>query len=254
MAAQRRHDMKVSKNTALLLVCILAFGACSSRDASSSKPGGAQKNSAVTVPFKEARLIVETNATDGDAGLQLFLDHEPWRSVALFTPEGTKILEVRTESLLKDYGLTELFSESSEPPFTRFPLAEFKKLFPKGNYRLVGTTIEGAEIESTITLTHDFPAGPKILTPRADSKVSANDLIVSWESVTEPKGIDIIGYQVLVVREEPLRVFSADLPASAKKIRIPIEFVESGVEYKVEVLAIESNRNQTLSEITFKVS
>ena len=39
---------------------------------------------------------------------------------------------------------------------------------------------------------------------------------MAWEPVTEPAGIEIEGYQVLVVQEEPvLRTFSADLPATA---------------------------------------
>ncbi len=74
------------------------------------------------------------------------------------------------------------------------------------------------------------------------------------QSPLNSKGIEIIGYQVLVVRDKPLRVFSADLPATATKIRVPAEFLEAGVEYKVEVLAIEANRNQTLSEVTFSIS
>lgn len=246
--------MHASKKAALCVIATLVLGACSPGNAPSTKKESAQKGAAAAAPFKEARLIVETNATDGDAGLQLFLDHGPWQSVALFSPDGNKILDVTTQSKLKEYGLTELFSESSEPPFTEFPVAEFKKLFPEGNYRLVGTTIEGDNLESMIKLTHNFPAGPKILTPREDSKVPAGDLLVSWESLTEPKGIEIIGYQVLVVREKPLRVFSADLPATATKIRVPAVFLEAGVEYKVEVLAIEANRNQTVSEVTFSIS
>jgi hypothetical protein len=42
-----------------------------------------------------------------------------------------------------------------------------------------------------------------------------------------PAGIDITGYQVLVVQEEPVpRVFSADLPATATKLSVPAEFVQ----------------------------
>jgi len=84
--------------------------------------------------------------------------------------------------------------------------------------------------------------------------VPAADLMVTWAPVTEPKGIEIFGYQVLVVTKDPLRTFSADLPATATKIRVPAEFFSSSGEDKVEVLAIEKNRNQTLSEITFNVS
>jgi hypothetical protein len=49
-----------------------------------------------------------------------------------------------------------------------------------------------------------------------------------------------------------LRVFSADLPATATELPVPAEFVQPGTVYKVEVLAIEAGGNQTLTELTFR--
>ncbi|HKZ25062.1 MAG TPA: hypothetical protein VJ398_04645, partial [Acidimicrobiia bacterium] len=157
--------------------------------------------SAPVVEFKRAQLRVEVNSTDGDAGFQIDLDHEPWRSVTLRTPDGQKILDVINLGVLRGYGLTELFSESSEPPFTEFPLAQFKKLFPEGDYVLEGVAIDGTLMRSIVTLTHDFPAGPKITAPIADSTVGADELVVRWKSVTRPAGIKIVAYEVLVVSD-----------------------------------------------------
>src|SRR5687767_14334065 len=70
-----------------------------------------------TVEFNRAQLRVEINATDGDGGLQIDLDHDPWRSLSLTRPDGQHIFEVHNRGVLQDLGLTELFSESSEPPF-----------------------------------------------------------------------------------------------------------------------------------------
>lgn len=205
------------------------------------------------VEFSDARLKVEINATDGDAGLQIFLDGEAWNQVELFDPEGTAILDVDVTGQAKDYGLTELFSESSEPPFEVFPLEEFKRLFPEGTYTFRGTTIDGVPMTGAATLTHDFPDGPEILSPAAGSRVARDQVVVKWAPVTTPAGIDIAGYQVLVVQEEPvLRVFSADLPATATTLSVPAEFVQPRTEYKVEVLAIESGGNQTLTELAFR--
>jgi hypothetical protein len=241
-------NMKRLSMLAAPVALTLVLAACTTSPATGqdrNKPGAAP------VPFKAASLIVETNATDGDAGLQVFLDHEPWKSIAISRPDGTKILDVKTRNVLESYGLTELFSESSEPPFTEFPLEEFMKLFPEGEYKFVGETIDGVKMQSTVTLTHDFPAGPEIVSPEEDSTVSRGALVVRWEPVTEPAGIQIVGYQVVVSRESPERVFEADMPATATELRIPAEFLEPGVEYKVEVLAIEVSGNQTLTEITF---
>jgi hypothetical protein len=209
--------------------------------------------SAPVVEFKRAQLRVEVNSTDGDAGFQIDLDHEPWRSVTLRTPDGQKILDVINLGVLRGYGLTELFSESSEPPFTEFPLAQFKKLFPEGDYVLEGVAIDGTLMRSIVTLTHDFPAGPKITAPIADSTVGADELVVRWKSVTRPAGIKIVAYEVLVVSDaDPVRVFSVDLPANATSVAVPAEFLLDG-DYKVEVLAIEKSGNQSLSEIAFTV-
>jgi hypothetical protein len=84
------------------------------------------------IEFSDARLKVEINATDGDAGLQIFLDGEAWNEVELLDPQGDAILDVDVTGRAEDFGLTELFSESSEPPFEEFPLEQFKQLFPEG--------------------------------------------------------------------------------------------------------------------------
>lgn len=207
-----------------------------------------------TVEFKRAQLRVEVNATDGDAGLQIDLDHEPWQSISLRTPDGRTILDVKNQGVLKSYGLTELFSESSEPPFTTFPLSEFKKLFPEGDYVFEGRAVDGTRMRRTVTLTHDFPAGPVVTSPEEDATVSAQDLVVEWEPVVEPVGIEILRYQVLVISEDdPGQVFSAFLPGDATSIGIPPEFLVTDGAYKVEVLAIEQSGNQTLTEVAFSI-
>jgi hypothetical protein len=246
--------MSASKSVALCAVATLILGACASGREPARKPGGPAKAAGSAIPFEQARLIVEINATDGDAGLQLFLDHDTWKSIGLTRPDRSQILDIKTEGVLQDYGLTELFSESSEPSFEEFPLTEFKKIFPEGEYRLTGTTIDGKELESMVTLTHDFPAAPKVTAPAKGATVSGADTTITWDPVTEPEGIEIVRYQVTVEGGNPLRVFSVDLPPTATTVRVPAEFLDEPGDYKLEVLAVEKNRNQTLTEIPFKVS
>jgi hypothetical protein len=230
----------------LLLALLLLLGLTATVPASTA---GAR---ARTIPFADARLKIEVNATDGDAGLQVFLDGEPWRAVSLYHPAGHKLVEITAKGPLKNYGLTELFSESSEPPFDEFPLEEFKRLFPEGVYSFRGRTIDGRQLRSSARLTHDLPHGPRILRPRADAEVPRDQVVVAWKPVRTP-GVDIVGYQVVVTREEPLRVLSVDLPARARRLPVPAAFLQRGVEYKAEVLAIEAGGNQTLTEIAFTV-
>ena len=243
MTTRFRNQLIASIAVAVVLVAGVVYAAPSSTDDPNSKK----------IPLSDASLIVEVNATDGDAGLQVFVDAEAWKEMQVFSPSGRKILDVLTRGRLRNYGLTELFSESSEPPFDEFPLRKFKKLFPEGNYRIVGTTIDGHRLAGRARLTHDIPDGPEIITPVDGDVVPPDGLVARWASVAGPAGIDIKGYRVIIEREDPLRVLSVDLPPSAASISVPPGFLEPGVEYKLEVAAIEASGNQTLTEISFVV-
>jgi hypothetical protein len=200
--------------------------------------------------LSRAELIVEINETDGDAGLQVSLDGDAWRSVTIHRPDGSEILQYGTWSDVRRFGMTELFSESSEPPFTRFPLDEFRALFPEGEYRLVGRSVKGVRTVTTATLSHAFPAAPEIVRPHDGATVSSDGLTIRWKPTDQPAGVDVVGYEVTFEREDPLRIFSADLPADARRIRIPAVYLEPGVEYSAEVLAIDASGNRTLASST----
>jgi hypothetical protein len=203
------------------------------------------------VQLADAKVIVEVNETDGDAGLQIFLDGDPWRQIAVFRPDGQKIAEFATAGPVNDYGLTELFSESSEPPFTEFPLDQFKALFPEGVYTFSGTTIGGEPLTGSATLTHDIPNGPNIVAPEDGARIDSDQVVIRWREGAQPSGVQITGYQVVVTRENPLRVLSVDLPATVHRLTVPSEFLERNVRYKFEVLAIDAGGNQTLTEQEF---
>ena len=204
-------------------------------------------------PFKRAQLRVEINATDGDAGLQIDLDHEPWRSLQIEDPRGKTLLELTNRETLAGYGLTELFSESSEPPFTELPLDEWKLLFPAGEYVFSGTTIEGVEMRSVVVLSHDFPAGPEILSPEENAIVPPDALVAEWRPVEVPS-VEIVAYQVVVVHEsEPARSLQATVLPDIRRLAIPAEFLSVPGDYKLEVLAIARSGNQTLTEVPFQV-
>lgn len=217
----------------------------------------ADSGSRSTIPFPDARLKIEYNSTDGDAGLQVFLDAPAWREVSITNPQGRRLLDVEAEQVIRNYGLTELFSESSEPPFDVFPFEEFQLLFPEGAYTFRGKTIDGQRLKSTFMLTHDVPDGPTITSPAEDSTNPAGGVVMEWLPVTTPAGVDVVAYQVLVVADapgvgNPRRVFDVILAGTATRLPIPAEFLIPGT-YKGEVLAIESSGNQTLTEVAFAV-
>lgn len=238
----------------LALLSLTAGGAVAGASTRSSGTPGSPR-AEKTVELGDSRLKVEINATDGDAGLQQFIDGDPWKRMRIIDPDGETIFEAGPGGDVRKYGLTELFTESSEPPFTEFPIEKFKELFPEGKYRFRGRSIEGDRLIGAAELTHDFPDGPVITAPTAGRTVAPGALTVTWNDVTTPAGIVIDAYQVLVVQEDPvLRVFSVDLPASADRVTVPAEFLQPDTTYKVEVLAIEVGGNQTLTELEFSVA
>jgi hypothetical protein len=233
------------KRFGVLVATLLAtFGLVHFIKAADAKPS--------TIPFEQAKLIIEVNGTAGDAGLQFSLDSdEPWKTIQISNPAGHKIVDVKAKSNLRDFGLTELFSESNEPPFDEQPLAEFLARFPAGQYPFAGVTIDGQRLTGTATLTHDIPNGPDVTSPPDDGTVSPDDAVVRWTPAPQPAGVQVVGYQVIVERQDPLRVFSVDLPATATSVSISPEYLEAGTDYNVEVLAIDEGGNQTITESSF---
>jgi hypothetical protein len=216
--------------------------------------GGRGSMATKRIPLDAATMIVEVDATKGDAGVQFFLDGEPWRSMAVSGPNGRTLLEIDAEGRLRNWGLTELFSESNEPPFDEVPLEEFKQRFPEGRYTFVGETVEGHRLVGAARLSHDIPDGPEITSPADGGTVVRHGVVARWSGPPEPPGIDIVGYRVIVTREDPLRVYSVDLPASATRVPVPAAFLEPGTEYELEIQAIEESGNQTFTTIFFEVA
>ena len=218
-------------------------------DAAASEPTA---TAAQQRPLRYERhdLFIETNATDGDAGLQVNLDAEDWTWLKLRDPRGKLILDLQAKGRLRGYGLTELLFEASEPSFDEVPFRVFKKRFPEGKYSFRGQTVEGRRLVGSDRLFHLVPAGPKVTFPTRGAQVDPNGFAVTWEPVTTPAGVKIVTYQVIVSQGE--RDLSMYLPATATSASIPGEFLEPGTETDVEVLARERSGNQTITELPFR--
>lgn len=203
------------------------------------------------IELAEARLIIEVNATDGDAGVQAFVDGEPWDRLLIGAPDGRKILDVKASRNLGDLGATELFFESNEPEFADLPLDEFLALFPEGTYSFIAIGIDGVKQVGEAEFTHAIPDGPIVHTPADGATVDAANVVIDWDPVADPPGSSIVEYEVIVEDDTTDRSLSIHLPASVTSIHLPAEFFASGQEYAFEVLAIEAGGNQTITEASF---
>lgn len=216
------------------------------------------------IPLADARIKIEVNSTDGDAGIQIFLDGVGWDNCQVSDPDGFTGLDIQALASVGMQGITELFFESAEPSFEEQTLAELLALFPEGKYIFDCRTTEGKMLKSSATLTHNIPAGPEVVSPEETAEVDPTmPVVIEWEEVTagfdngEGLGLNpgvIAGYEVIVERLSDHLRFSITLPATATFVTIPPEFIKPKTEYKFEVLAIEQSGNQTITESSFKTT
>lgn len=223
-----------------------------------------------TLEFEDAEIRVEVNSTDGDAGLQLFADGEPWQRIRVKGPDGRQVYSVSNRGKLRRLGSTEFFTESNEPNYADVPLPEILSFLPEGEYEFEGFTIDREKIRGSAELTHDFPCGPEFIFPVEDDEVDPTQpLIIAWMPVTNkietssPLGecgnetdIEIIRYELVIeiVDSDPEQKLTVTLPADITEYMLSPDFVVPGAEYKFEVLAREKSGNQTITESTFFTS
>jgi hypothetical protein len=210
------------------------------------------------LPFEEAELFLELNATDGDLGLHFKADGEGWNRFIMINPQRQKLLDVHVGGNLgRVIGLTELFSESSEPSFDEVPPEDFLALFPPGNYWFFARTLDGSWLAGVVHLTHFLPGGVEVISPVEDQEVDPEaDLTIEWLTLADPNPPDnvIEFYEVVVEKDEDderLRVFSVHMLPTDTHVRVPAEFFEPGREYKVEIIAEETSGNRTAVEVPF---
>ena len=224
------------------------------------------RGASVPTPLKDAKLNIEHNATALDTGFQGFVDSEGWKELTFTGPKG-KVLNISGLGSLAELGVTELFFETVEPENAEVSIADMLTKLPAGNYKIEGPGIENGEstgrTKGIAWLTHNIPAGPVLKAPVEGSSVSTTrDLVMKWEPVTktiEGKPVKIISYQLIIEKiQDPhphmigkVNSLSMYLSPTATTMRVPKEFLESGVDYDWEVLAIEESGNQTLSSGKF---
>ncbi len=230
-------------------------------------------DSGKTIPLDKASIFFELNHTDGDLGIHLMIDGQAWKRLKIEDPNKGKMLDIQVDGRLQKQGLTELFSESAEPPFDELAPKDFFKRFPEGTYKIFGTTLDGKKLEGSSELTHVMPAAPAnilvsgVAAPKeCDSKsvpLVATPVVISWSPVTKSHSkvgksavVEIVNTEVIVEREEPTALkINVDVPSGTKSFVVPNELINpgKGEVYKFEILVREASGNQTATESCFKL-
>jgi hypothetical protein len=207
---------------------------------------GAAPGDGDEIPLKYARIYWEYNASANDLGVHVTLDGEDWKKLRIINPRGNVLFNVTGKGPYNNLGMTELFFEGAEPSLDDFPLEDLLALFPEGEYEFEGITVDGEETDGEWQFSHAIPDGPDVFATVAGSDY----LRIDWTAVTDtPPGfpdlpLDIVSYQVIV------ESFLVTVPASVLSLTVSPEFVATLApgEHQFEVLAIDANANQTLTE------
>ncbi len=191
-------------------------------------------------PFADAALFFEFNSTDNDLGLQLFLDSDGWKRVRVLDPGSKEIVLMQAEAKLAQLGITELRFESAEPS-----PEEVLALFPAGEYRFRGRTVEGTQLASNVVLSQDLLPAPTF-SPSEGEVVDPKATVVEWNT----PGAERV--ELIIEQDELGHVLDVTVSASTKRLRVPPQFLTPGTEYKIEILSIAANGNRTIAESTFR--
>ncbi len=258
-----------------MIGCSALLAACGS--SSDNSTAGATTESAVpdgdaavTCPtdgeeWEVAKIYIEHNATDEDTGLHGLIGGEPWRSVCVTAPDGTQLWGMEPADRLQDLGVSDFFWESNEPPDDEYSIDDLQADFPEGRYVVAGTGVDGVDRIAEAIFTHAIPAEPEITEPplvgdieeESPPVVDAGGLVIRWKPVDETitgGPVTITGYQIIVTDEEAedpngwaRPVYDVHVDPGVTALSIPDEFLKSGTLYELEVLAIETSGNQTIS-------
>ena len=225
-----------------------------------------------TTEIATAKLIIEFNSTDDDIGVHGAFDDHGWKALCVFDPNGRLVLQVNPRSQLKDLTMAGIFFESREPPSSEFSFADLQRTFPEGDYTVRARTFDGKILVGAATFTHDVPAPPVIIAPAladdpsntGQNPVPMQDLTIAWEDVTQTVAggpVDITGYEVIVTKEEhddphgfSRPIYDVHVAPSLNSLRLPVEFLEPDTVYEIEVLALETSGNQTITVGFFRTA
>ncbi len=228
-----------------------------------------------TEEFDERRVLIEINATDGDAGFHALVDGDAWKEVRLNGDK--KFFNAKAYRALREQGLTEIFFESDEPPCDAavaddpddvVTIGEVLERFPAGPYDFSGKSIDpGNKLAGGTMLTHALPAAPDISGFDGSPGVDPDNAVIFWDPGTDlgncpddelvadgvipdPASVTVLFWEVVVEPDaedlpSPKRVFSVQVPAGMTSVQVSPEYLntyqaEGVTEFKFEVGAVEA--------------
>jgi len=214
------------------------------------------------VRLPTTKLFIEHNSTAEDTGVHGAFDSVDWQKLCVYDPRGRQVLEVEPKRQLRTLSISGIFFESREPPNEEVSIEEILARFPEGRYSVRGRALDGRRLTGAAIFTHDIPAAPIITCPLEGGVVSSDGFTVTWNHVTTTLDGDPLnrtGYEVIITKDVPddpngfsRPTFDVHVLPSETSLTVPIEFLEPGTRYELEVLVLEVSGNQTITSLFFE--
>lgn len=191
--------------------------------------------------LKEERMIIEHNVTLGEAVVRVEAEsEEELDRVQVTRPDGEHLF-VLTASNGPVHGLSGFKIELQETS-----LESIFATYAEGGYDIRATTRSGRWAQGTAVLSLDLAPVPRVLYPQEDAVgVSTSNLVVRWVADRHASG-----YRLQLEQGETDGL-AIQLPPGSHSFRVPSGFLLRGVETQLELAAIASNGNRTVTEIHF---
>lgn len=194
------------------------------------------------VPFDEAAIILEYNATDADAEVVIHVDADVGlRRFAVINPLGKEVLSLRSLHN-EDIGIRKLDLETPEPS-----LEEILAAFPEGPYKFVGKSVDGKVLFSEAYFSHALPEAPLIAYPREGATgVPTSGAAALWSAGPEAESF------FLELENDDLEVdLKSNMPSAIESFGFPEGWLIPDTEYQLGIGARSDTGNLTVVEINF---
>jgi hypothetical protein len=210
----------------------------------------------------EGSTIVEYNSTEGLYGFHIEIDSPAWNEIAVSDPDGNTIVEAKNSGLLGVTGVTNILIETLEPPLEEQSQEEFLARYFEGEYAVSARTVKGGLAEGTMEFSHNIPDPPQVVSPGEGDVISREEVVISWKPAAGTDA-EIVRYAVNVFPapppegQEPIELaidYTLEVPAFISELKIPPELFVPGVDYILELTAIEDGGNGTVTVVNFTIA
>ena len=155
---------------------------------STTSPGA--KAPAKPIKLQDSTMIVEVNDTDGDAGIQPFLDGEPWTRMAIQAPDGPPDPRRRCRGEAEQVRPHRALRREPRARVRRGASGEVQEALPRGEVQVQGRDGRGPQSgRYSPKLSHDIPDGPEITAPTKGATLSDGNAVARWTPGSQPAGV-----------------------------------------------------------------